>query len=412
MGSVINCTGCNQKINATPQMMGQPFACPLCKTPIIIDPEFMPEIFDAQFVPDEYAGAADDSATYRKPGTMAEAYRHYSQIDAMQAAAVEAPEPQSRTGLWVLGLLGCGGLLLVMFTAVGLMFAVREIGSAAAPAVVENLLEAREGFETQLTTKDNDGTPAPNPPQRLFSTVSYESPLGPMTAYLGRPNDPTEKHPAIIWLFGGFSNGIGETAWEDQPADNDQSASAFREQGIVMMYPSLRGGNDNPGHIEACFGEVEDVLAAAEFLAEQDFVDPQRIYLGGHSTGGTLALLCAASTEQFRAVFSLGPVDDIRGYGQDVLPFSIYNSKEARFRNPINWLGAIKNPTFVFEGSGGNAPCVRSMKYRNRNEHVQFLLIGGEDHFSIIQPLTRLLAEKITNDNDVECNIAIDPKEL
>src|SRR5205085_2693378 len=103
--------------------------------------------------------------------------------------------------------------------------------------------------------------------------------------------------------------------WQDEPPQNDQTASAYRKAGIATMFPSLRGGNDNPGFKESLFGEVDDVLAAREYLARQDFVDPKRIYLGGHSTGGTLVLLAAASTDQFRAVFSFGPVDDIRGYG-------------------------------------------------------------------------------------------------
>ena len=41
------------------------------------------------------------------------------------------------------------------------------------------------------------------------------------------------KHPAIIWLIGGFSNSISGVAWSDYPPDNDQSAKAFREAGIV-----------------------------------------------------------------------------------------------------------------------------------------------------------------------------------
>ena len=75
-----------------------------------------------------------------------------------------------------------------------------------------------------------------------------------------------------------------------------------------MMYPSLRGGNNNPGHMESFFGEVDDVLAARALLAKLPYVDPERIYLGGHSTGGTLALLVAECSGAFRGVFAFGPV--------------------------------------------------------------------------------------------------------
>jgi len=49
-------------------------------------------------------------------------------------------------------------------------------------------------------------------------------------------------NPAILWLFGGFSNRISDTAWQRGERANDQSAAGFRDHNIVMMYPSLRGG--------------------------------------------------------------------------------------------------------------------------------------------------------------------------
>ncbi|HWH68599.1 MAG TPA: prolyl oligopeptidase family serine peptidase [Candidatus Sulfotelmatobacter sp.] len=155
------------------------------------------------------------------------------------------------------------------------------------------------------------------------------------------------KHPAILWIFGGFGNSIGEIAWLPSPPENDQSASAFRRAGLIMMYPSLRGGNDNPGAVEGFYGEVHDIIAAADYLAKQDCVDPDRIYLGGHSTGGTLALLVAESTDRFRAVFSFGPVCNVAGYGAENLPFNLRDRQEVELRTPALWLHAIPRPTFV-----------------------------------------------------------------
>ena len=39
------------------------------------------------------------------------------------------------------------------------------------------------------------------------------------------------------------------------------------------MYPSLRGGNDNPGVKESFLGEVDDVLAAFDYLSAQPYVE-------------------------------------------------------------------------------------------------------------------------------------------
>ncbi len=183
------------------------------------------------------------------------------------------------------------------------------------PDKAVSLLDARRAYKTKLIRNEAMKIPVQEPPSNLFKIVHYHSPAGSMAAYLTPSPHDGKKHPAIIWIVGGFSNSIGATAWREASPANDQSASAFRKAGIAMMYPSLRGGNDNPGFKEAFFGEVDDVLAAADYLAKQDFVDPQRIYLGGHSTGGTLVLLAAASSDRFRAVFSFGPTDDVGGYG-------------------------------------------------------------------------------------------------
>src|SRR5262249_28667175 len=154
--------------------------------------------------------------------------------------------------------------------------------------------------------------------------------------------------------------------------------------------------------------EVDDVLAAADFLAKQDGVDPNRIYLGGHSTGGTLALLTAESSSRFRAVFSFGPAEDVGGYGSDELPFDSFNQQELDLRAPGHWLKAIKSPTFVFEGtSKGNMSSLNAMKRANTNPAVQFHPVQGATHFSLLAPVTQLLANKILRDNGPIFNIVI-----
>lgn len=302
--------------------------------------------------------------------------------------------------------------MVVSLVVVGLMLVRVQRANDNGENAGKNLLQARTGFETKLTSIQRDEIAIPQPPAELFEVIQYDAPLGKNWAYLGKPENDSIKHPAIIWKFGGFSNRIGTTAWEAQPIRNDQSASAFRRRGVVMMYPSLRGGNGNPGQLEGLYGEVDDILAAADYLANQDFVDPNRIYLGGHSTGGTLVLLCAASSDQFRAVFSFGPVDDISGYGQDSLPFDISNANELLLRNPVNWIHAIKTPTFLFEGAYGNAESLHAMQQSNRNSNLHFYTIADKDHFEVLEPVTNLLAKKVVRDTARDCNIAITEEEI
>lgn len=174
-----------------------------------------------------------------------------------------------------------------------------------------------------------------------------------------------------------------------------------------MMYPTFRGDAANPGTQEGFYGEVDDVISAAKYLATLDFVDPKRIYLGGHSTGGTLALLAATTGHKFKAVISFGPVDDVTGYGEDALPFDIDSEKEGRLRAPIRYLGAIKCPTIVIEGTdGGNTTPLLAMKKANKNSKVQFISVKGAGHFNVLAPINDYLARKIAKlDNSAELTV-------
>jgi acetyl esterase/lipase len=273
--------------------------------------------------------------------------------------------------------------------------------------------QARVGFSSHLVQDMSTHDPVPDPPPDLFRLVRYPDPLGSFPAYISLPQRADVKYPAIIWIAGGFDNGIGDTPWAPATPDNDQSASAFREAGIITMYPSFRGGSNNPGRPEGFLGEVTDVMAAANYLAKQPGVDPQRIYLGGHSTGGTLALLTAECSTQFRAVFSCGAVSDPANYGADSLPFDVNDPKEVELRSPILWLHSIKSPTWVIEGTGqGNIDELHILQHASENPRIHFAEVSGADHFSELARTTPVIAKKINQDTGVTCNIELSSAEL
>lgn len=276
-----------------------------------------------------------------------------------------------------------------------------------------SLPEARKGFQTKLVAQPSERVRVEEPPPDVFRLVQYDAAVGKLPAYLTPDPQDGQKHPAIIWITGGDCNTIGDV-WSSASRENDQTASAFRKAGIPMMFPSLRGGNDNLGQREGFFGEVDDVLAAADYLAQQPFVDPQRIYLGGHSTGGTLVLLVAASSDRFRAVFSFGPVDDVSGYGTDseYLPFDTSSRREIQLRSPIRWLHSVKSPVFVFEGSDGNIDCLQAMARRSKNPLVHCLAVKGANHFSVLAPTNELIASKVATDAGPIKNLSFTEAEL
>jgi dipeptidyl aminopeptidase/acylaminoacyl peptidase len=242
-----------------------------------------------------------------------------------------------------------------------------------------------------------------------------------MKAYLTADPRDGKRRPAVLWAKGGFG-GIGPF-WGRPDPKNDQTAAAFREAGFVVMYPSWRGENDNPGRLELFYGEVDDLLAARDALARQTYVDPDRIYLAGHSTGGTLTLLAATATDKFRAAFSFGGAPDLHrvlaggGYGNT--PFDARDEKEAYYRSATHFVKAIRRPTFYFEGcsdgyEAGYCPDAVAMQGKAEAAGVPFkaYCLPWGDHFTVLHKTTRLVAKKIAADTGPACNVAFTKEEL
>ena len=299
-----------------------------------------------------------------------------------------------------------------------------EVGDAIGAA--ESLTDALAGFETNLAPPPGDASsedagsgepPAAPPAGGNVSLVTYPSAVGELPAYLFTPGEqapeaPRDGRAAIVWITGGDCQSIGPV-WDAGPPENDQTASAYRDAGLVMLFPSLRGGNANPGRREGFLGEVNDVLAAAAFLAERPGVDPDRIYLGGHSAGGTLAALVAERSDRFRATFAFGPVFDVRGYGGS----SLYHEpphdwREAAVRSPGYWLDDVTNPLFLIEGGEGNADALRTLRRATQNPRVRTFLIPDADHFAVLAPANVAIARAIRKDDGPRRQIELTVEEL
>jgi dienelactone hydrolase len=283
----------------------------------------------------------------------------------------------------------------------------------------ESPLEARRGFATHVRAAVKPRfvrAPAAAPPPRALLKVRYRSSAGDLSAYVSPDPLDHKVHPAVLWAHGGFE-GIGSYLWEPAPAENDQSARAFREAGLVVMAPSWRGENDNPGSFEMFYGELDDLLAAREYLSSLPYVNSDRIYVAGHSVGGTLALLAAAEAGRFRAAFSFGGAPDVENTARQLsfTPFDLKVEDERRLRSPITFVGAIRQPTFYFEGAAAtDFASVRRFEALAAKAGVPLdvHVVYGADHFSVLAPLTRLVAHKIAEDKGPSCGIHITEDEV
>ena len=284
-------------------------------------------------------------------------------------------------------------LLLIIALVVGGCEGASKSSSSSKPQ--QTLVEARKGFVTKVV-KSGESFGAPDTPDgKQFKLIQYMSPVGKLAAYVTTDPGDGKRHPAIVWITGGDNNSIGDV-WTPSARSNDQSASGFRKAGVVMMFPSQRGGNNNPGKREGFYGEVDDILAATDHLEKLPYVDPDQIYLGGHSTGGTMVMLVGECTDRYRAIFSLGPVASPSQYGGQFVYCDVSNDQEMTLRSPIAWLHSVKSPMYVFEGAkGGNWDSIQLIVRENSNPKIQFFKVPGHDHFSVIAPLAEKLAKQI-----------------
>lgn len=72
----------------------------------------------------------------------------------------------------------------------------------------------------------------------------------------------------------------------------------------------------------------------------------------------------------------------------------------------------MKSPTFLIEGSDGNGDRVKNIQDSTDNENIHCFVLEGQDHFSPLAPITRLLAQKILADTGAEANLSLTQEEL
>lgn len=207
---------------------------------------------------------------------------------------------------------------------------------------------ARAAFTTRLVKQG----PSPQKfgPAELDASAdstSFRSGSRMLSAWISKPAPTAQgKRPAVLFLHGGFA--FGPEDWE--------MTWPYRAAGFVVMVPMLRGENGNPGEFTLFYDEVNDVLAAAEFLASRPDVDPDHIFLAGHSVGGTMALLAGMATNRFRAVASFsGSPDQViycrLGIPQAMIPFDTTNAHEFEMRSPLAYATSLKSPTRLYYGT-------------------------------------------------------------
>ncbi|MBN7807120.1 S9 family peptidase [Agrobacterium rosae] len=206
---------------------------------------------------------------------------------------------------------------------------------------------ARRRFRTHLLRKIS----APEKSAPLGTPVD-----GTRVTYSGGPNGsielvawlsnytPSKKlKPAVLFLHGGNATGDGHWAL----------MKPYWEAGFVVLLPSFRGENGQKGNYSGFYDETSDALAAASYLESLPGIDPDRVFLAGHSNGGTLSLL-ASMTRKFRAAVPISAgVNSWRYFNRytDEVCFDDSNPQEFVMRSSVCFGPSLKCPTLLLRGT-------------------------------------------------------------
>ena len=142
--------------------------------------------------------------------------------------------------------------------------------------------------------------------------------------------------------------------------------------------------------------DVEDVIAAAEFLIRTGRADPKRIAIHGGSAGGFTVLAALAGSEVFSAGGDFYGVSDLEALARDTHKFESryldtligpYPQEKALYeaRSPISHLDRFRTPLIIFQGSDDpvvppNQARMILGALRERRTPVAYLEFAGESH--------------------------------
>ena len=233
-----------------------------------------------------------------------------------------------------------------------------------------------------------------------------------MNAWMIKPKDfsPNKKYPVLMFQYSGPGSQQVNNAWDGR---NAIWFNLLAQKGYIVLCVDGRGtGYRGTKYKKATYKnlgkyEIEDQIAAAQWIGSQSFVDAGRIGIFGWSFGGYMASLAMTKgADVFKVGIAVAPVTTWRYYDtiytERYLQTPQENPQGYDENSPINFADLMKGKYLLIHGTADD-----NVHYQNavemaealiqKNKEFEFMTYPDKNH-GIYGGNTRLhLHQKMTD---------------
>ncbi len=227
--------------------------------------------------------------------------------------------------------------------------------------------------------------------------LSYTGADGwPMDGWLLKPRDfdPTQKYPLIVEIYGGPATQYGYGFMHEM--------QMLAAQGYVVLFTNPRGslgyGRNFSLAVRGVWGEKDslDILAGADAVLQQGYIDEQRQAVIGGSYGGFMTSWLVGHTDRFRAAVTdrsvinrvsfFGSSDIGWDFTDDDLEVAPWDNPDPYIHtSPITYVKNITTPLLIIHSENDlrcnieqSEQLFAALKYMDRD--VLFVRFEGQSH--------------------------------
>lgn len=233
-----------------------------------------------------------------------------------------------------------------------------------------------------------------------------------MNAWMIKPKDfsPNKKYPVLMYQYSGPGSQQVSNAWDGR---NTIWFNLLAQKGYIVLCVDGRGtGYRGTKYKKATYKnlgkyEIEDQIAAAQWIGSQSYVDAERIGIFGWSFGGYMASLAMTKgADVFKVGIAVAPVTTWRYYDtiytERYLQTPQENPQGYDENSPINFADLMKGKYLLIHGTADD-----NVHYQNavemaealiqKNKEFEFMTYPDKNH-GIYGGNTRLhLYQKMTD---------------